>query len=413
MNFPKSFLDYLGNLIVSCPTLRGLVPEEDVSDPYREHKKPDDPPLSWYFFSNVKFSHATAFNRVATSLYVKYLLEHPRESSYHLLTRNQFGKNRLTRGAYDELTASFYSIRNDACLSKLLDVYLIIRAYAATKEGRTEASLVSGREISPLFPVASATVLIERGQFPEAKDLETGDLLFLTHAVKADLPLYEAISGEAPASLSHAFEVETDTRIGQFTLLANLCEIAGHAGAVTQHGSKVLTEDVAEDYLTIERHFVHRGIFASFYREEATKLLFGSDYNMDEAIAAVRLSRMMGVPSEARFAAEYLTRSYPTYEKFVREMSLGSPWNPHAEQPIAFVGGRRYLSNCYDLNVRSGCQLPLECTIRTVLPSLIEKIKSVRRASLINPPREELIYLDLSEEAARTARRLDALRSKP
>ena len=406
MRYPKAFLDYLRTLLQNCPLTYAFIPEST------QNGTRDNTTLCGHFYPDVPLEQSGRFNRLATTLYAKFLLSHPTDASYHLFTEMQPSIHLLTRETYDNLASTMFQISHDEALSRLLDTYLIIRQYALTEEARTRVRALNGEEISSLFPMEVTRILIDHKLPFELQKMNLAEYEYLRLAATADFSVIGAIDGEIPPISAKHFEDETDTRVRNFALTANLCEIAGHSGAYTQYGSAFLDEQIATDYLTIMRFATHRGVVTNFYREEATKLLFGTDFDDSEAIAGVRLSRLMGEPTEAKYVAEYLTHTYPKYDKIVHELNLGFPWNTHGDRPIVYQYGRSYLGIAYQLRKMNGSQLPLERTMREELPLLINQIKALRRASLLNPPRADLLYLDLSEDARLSKKHLREIKKK-
>ena len=123
-------------------------------------------------------------------------------------------------------------------------------------------------------------------------------------------------------------------------------------------------------------------------------------------MASVRLARMMGDMTLASRISDILIQAYPKYDYFIHEMSLGSPWNNQGMQPIALIAAWGYLSTVYRVNVKKNCADPVRQTIEDELPNVIAKMRSLRRTSLLNPTKNDVLYLDLTSDLRRIKRTL-------
>ncbi|MBR0488354.1 hypothetical protein IJJ39_01610 [Candidatus Saccharibacteria bacterium] len=409
MEYPKEYLSHLKSLLEQYPTFGEMIglshPRFGPNWQFRDSETATH--LGHLFSPEATRRQSRSFNRTAVSLITKYCIMHQSDENYKFLSAPQPYQDRMSKKTYEDLGRTMDSLRLHPDSSELLDLYLIIRGYATTSEAREKVYAATGHEMSTVFPIATAQELIEKSLIKELDSIELGPHNVLRYASEADLPLLEVFDGEAPPNLDQAFTDEYDDLITQFILATNLFEIAGRAGHISQQGSATLTEAVARDYLRFFELSIRSAPIYDFYTDDTKSLLSRKlSPSRTEAMASVRLARMMGDMTLASRISDILIQAYPKYDYFIHEMSLGSPWNNQGMQPIALIAAWGYLSTVYRANVKKNCADPVRQTIEDELPNVIAKMRSLRRTSLLNPTKNDVLYLDLTSDLRRIKRTL-------
>ena len=401
MEFPKNYLEHLDSLLQCYPTYSNIVTNDTV---YQGHKKRScelrsGPVIGRYFFPHETRRILSKFTRTSMALLIKYLIMNNSDENYHFLVQDQ--SQPLTRSTYDMLSDAMFYFRCHPKMSELLDYYIILRGYAMTPQARERLRRTSGIHADAMRPMETLDNLLRHGQFYDQNTLSMASYSLLTHAIKADFSLSKVINGEAPPEISEYFEREDDEGARLFVLWSNMFEIAGMAGHIHCSGSRILSEQLANDFLLLRTFLLANNPIDRFIMATAEPIMRTSKCTIEEAVAALRLSRMMGAPSEANAIADLLIEKFPSYAKLVAELNHGFSWSHLAERPIVFEYGRNYLSSRYREKVETGIWFPAEECLQEVAPYLLMRIKALRKAAMRDRPLEHLLYLDLGADALR------------